>query len=239
MIYESSLRYLWKAVSDHDSRYALQAVKLDTERRVLVATDGHMLSVVDADRLIEKDEGNFLIPRDALIAADGFYRKQNAKSRIPIYIRKDGGAVVVNIGLSKREQRFPAISGDFPKWPEVIPKDLKSYGKCVTLNASRLLALTNTLQTEYRGVAREPAVELLINGTEKPIVVRVNGCSLGIMMPMRNNISAWDRQPRAFWEGRTAKAIAPTETPAEPSQPAPSSTPAPETQAAEDSPTQP
>lgn len=111
------------AVSTEESRYTLQAVKLDTENKCFVATDGHILACVPAET--GPEDHSALIGLDVmkqLRALDKQNKKVNGSVVLAI---TTNGKVTVSSLNSKSE--YPVTEGTFPNWQAVKPKMETSY----------------------------------------------------------------------------------------------------------------
>jgi DNA polymerase III sliding clamp (beta) subunit (PCNA family) len=199
--YGECLKNLWKCVAAEESRYTLQAVKIDAEKKVAVVTDGHCLAVKDITALLEPDEKTFLLPVKALKAARALWLEERARFRTknqkerdvrPIFIRATEDAVTVYIGASKRGQSFDMVTGQYPQW-EVVATEVKDHHKSVTLSLGILSNLVEAMR-EYKG---EDAVTFYTESPDKPVLVAVSGegKSYGILMPMRVD----HNKPTRFW----------------------------------------
>jgi hypothetical protein len=208
MKYSPTLRKLWKVNPDYESRYVLNAIYLDCEHGCAVATDGHGMAIVDATALIEQGEASFLIPVDALKAADRLLNKviQSAglkkknKPDVTVNIRAAGDAVTVSSPLTRRSETFDKLSGQFPQWDKVIPSAGDGWHQ-VCIDASLLLRLAEALD----GQRKEQGVTLFVKGESDAIVVAPTGPrflqSVGILMPRRD----LGQFPKPFWKKPAAQ----------------------------------
>lgn len=206
MKYSERLKNLWKATSVGKSRYTLGAVQIDTEKKIAVATDGHMLSIVDVADLLDPGEKTFLLPVDALKAARLLYleeKKKHPRGRVsemrPVKIQKTDDSVTVVVGSSKRGQSFDLMSGVYPSWDKVIP-DSKGYETSITFSIGLLCKLAESMRGDFK---MEDAVSLSVKAKDQTVIVTVNGNSpsYGLLMPMRTECHT----PKMFWmERKTA-----------------------------------
>ena len=114
-----------KAVSTDGTRYVLNHVYLDVEKKRAVATTGRILAVVPCD--IADDDVTGMIPVDAIKAA----RKVKG---LNIVVGANGNCETLN------GQTFKRPDGTFPKYEGVIPKHA-SGGIKISLNAKFLYQL--------------------------------------------------------------------------------------------------
>lgn len=207
MRYSEALKNLWKATTKYESRYALRAIKIDAENKVAVATDGHMLVIVDIESLLDPDDKSFLLPVDALKAARLLYLDEKKRDRTkfkkgmrPIVMRAVDDCVTVFIGASKRGQSFDLISGTYPEWEKVLPAKGKEYPTSITLSLGLLSSLVESMLGNYK---RDDAVTISVKSMEEAVLVAANGDfkSYGMLMPMRTEA----KKPTQFWKERNKK----------------------------------
>lgn len=202
MKYGECLKNLWKCVAVEDSRYTLQAIKIDAEKKVAVVTDGHCLAVKDITALLESDEKSFLLPVKALKAARALWLEERARFRTkadkqnkvrPIFIRATEDAVTVYIGASKRGQSFDIVTGQYPRWEEVV-KDHKDYKLSITLSVGLLVQLAEAMKGNF---ALHDGVSLMVKTEADPIILAVSTDekTYGLLMPMRYS----GQSPERFW----------------------------------------
>jgi DNA polymerase III sliding clamp (beta) subunit (PCNA family) len=210
MKYSERLKNLWKATSVEESRYTPRAVQIDAEKKIAVATDGHMLSIVDVKDLLDPEEKTFLLPVDALKAARLLYleeKKKHPRGRVsemrPVKIQKTDDSVTVVVGSSKRGQSFDLMNGVYPAWDKVIP-DAKGYETSITFSIGLLCKLAESMRGDFK---MEDTVSLSVKTKDHPVLVTVNGNSpsYGILVPMRTKHHA----PKMFWEPSPAPTTPP------------------------------
>lgn len=169
------------AVSQEESRYTLQAVKLDVEEKAMIATDGHILAYVPVETHAED--------HSALISLEAMKRiraiqKQNkiGRSEIPVKVQTNGKITVESID-SKSE--FPLTEGSFPNWQLVKPQ--MSGLPTIAIDAALLLKLAQALSGE--NTPKKAVVKLWIKDGASAIGVRVSGAgdseAWGVIMPVR------------------------------------------------------
>lgn len=196
MKYDERLKNLWKACSREKTRYILNAARLDCERKVIIATDGHMLAVLDVKDLIESDEKSLTIPVDALRAAQTFFMAEKRKAqklRKDIFIRGNGDSVTVTVGASKRGQSFEPETRTYPDWQAVCGGG-EGYKLVITVSAGLLMRLAESMRGNFKA---DDAVSLSVKDAQSAVLVAVNGnaTSCGILMPMRIT----PEMPTRFW----------------------------------------
>ena len=102
----TAARELAACCAKDELRPVLNGVQLDTRRRVLVASDGHVLRVVSLGAALTVDESaaaaSYIIPADII------------KSGRVVTITADGIAAT-------DKKSAPAIAGRFPNWAAVVP----------------------------------------------------------------------------------------------------------------------
>lgn len=109
------------SVGNYESRYILDAILLDVEQKVLVATDGHQLAVVPAEP--EKYDTTGIIPSKA------FRMAREAQRRVPKKMRRKNpvtlsvnGRVTIRSKYNDEAISVSRGKGQFPKWREAIEK---------------------------------------------------------------------------------------------------------------------
>lgn len=197
MRYDERLKNVWKACARYESRYALQAALVDPAKKVIIATDGHMLAVLDIGDLLEPEEKQFLIPVDVFKAAQSLFaaeKRKEKKLRKPIFIRSTDDAVTVTVGDSKRSQSFDKEIRTYPQW-ETVTCSTDGYKAEIVVSLSLLTALVDAMRGTYK---IEDSVTILVKDKEKPTIVTVGaqGKSYGMLMPMRSE----HVKPTRFWQ---------------------------------------
>lgn len=194
MKYDARIKKLWMLTSREASRYSLDFVHIDVSLKVAVATDGHAMTVVDVESLLEPEDKDFDIPRDALRAAAKMASSTGLREFIRI--RAIDGAVAVSMEGFKRSQIFDSQAGKFPKWDDVVPSEeslAKDYMLITTLDPE-LLSRVHEVVTAGGGYG----VSIYANeSTAAVVLVPVNSDhrSYSLAMPMRSSACA----PQAFW----------------------------------------
>jgi DNA polymerase III sliding clamp (beta) subunit (PCNA family) len=167
------------AAATESSRYTIQAVKLDVEKKRIMATDGYILAIVPCE-VSDKDQS-------ALISTDTIKQiramQKRAKS-IPVEVTTNGKAVAVGAGETAE---YELANGQFPNVDMVIPKGEGYEGGCtVCLNADLLLRLAKALQPEVDKWT-PPVVQLWIKDQSSSVLVKCskNPEAVGVIMPCR------------------------------------------------------
>lgn len=202
MKYAEKLKNLWKCASGDETRYFMNCISIDADKKVAVATDGHILAAIDITDLLETGEKSFLLPGEALKAAQqlltserGRWRSKNDKinKTRPVFIQATEDAVTVFVGTSRRGQSFDKPKKDFPKWEGIIPKQ-EGYGLGVELDPELLLKLADGIRS---GAFHKSGVSLFVKDEASPIVVSMGNDTktYGMTMLMRLGYSF----PKPFW----------------------------------------
>ena len=196
MKYAEKLKNLWKCASGgktrYSTRYSMTCISIDADKKVAVATDGHILAAIDITDLLETGEKSFLLPGEALKAAQQLLISERSRWRTkndklnktrPVFIQATEDAVTVFVSTSRRGQSFDKPKQDFPKWEGIIPKP-DGYGLGVTLDIELLLNLTDGIRS---GAFHKSGVSLFIKDKASPIVVSMGNDTktYGMMMSMR------------------------------------------------------
>lgn len=207
MKYGECLKNLWKCAAEEESRFALQFIQIDAEKKVAVVTDGHCLAVKDIAALLEPKEKSFLLPIKALKAARALWMEERARLRTlelkekdarPIFIRATKDAVTVYIGTSKRGQSFELAKGVYPNWEAVVERQPKDYKLAIMLSVGILLNLADAMRGNFN---LTDGVCLHVKEPADPVIVSVatDTQTFGVMMPMR----ADETKVSLFWQKRT------------------------------------
>jgi hypothetical protein len=179
------------ATSDCDTRYTLKAVHLDVDRKIMCATDGHILAVIPAE--IEPKDVTGLIPVRAFkVAREAIKRvkpklRQTASTAIQAF-RK----IIIRAPYHGESTVLQRPQGRFPiEWEKAIPK--ASGAPDVVFNIDLLNRLTESLRNPGQGCDR--TVRLWIDKSKRPsqaaILVSVGidqkqHPGVGVLMPARN-----------------------------------------------------
>jgi DNA polymerase III sliding clamp (beta) subunit (PCNA family) len=203
MKYSQALKGMWCGASKEESRYTLRAVYIDADKKAAVVTDGHLLAIMDVSDLLEDEEKSFLIPVDALRAADALFVKfkpRTAKAKAPdVFIRAAEDSVTVSVGGSRRSQSFDKMHGQFPQWAAVFPKETEKYTTSIFLSEELLLSLAKSLAGTEK---RSSGICLSVCDDKSVILVTRQSSmmggrkSCGLLMPMRDYSGA---KASAFW----------------------------------------
>jgi hypothetical protein len=179
----------------------IETIKIDADKKVAVATDGHCMAVIDVTDLLEPEEKSFLIPAPAVKAAQQllvterarFRSKEDKKKARPVFIRSSEDSVTVFVGGSRRGVSFDIPTGRFPQWERVVTKP-EGYKFGITVDAAILLRLTDAL---HNGPVRHQGVSLFVKDEKSPIIVSVesDSKSFALLMAQRGEY----KQPTPFW----------------------------------------
>lgn len=165
------------ATSQESSRYTLQAVKYDVEKRVFAATDGHILAVIPATTGGNPDDHSVLIGLDAMKQLRAIAKQSR---NIPPDIHTNGKIEVTSLGM---KTELPVTEGQFPNYEAVKPK---FEGKpTIAFDASLLLRLAQALSE--KNTPKQARVQLWITDNKSVIGVKVsdNPDGWGALMPVR------------------------------------------------------
>lgn len=184
------------AVSAEESRYTLQAIKLDTENKCFVATDGHILACVPAE--VSADDHSVLIGLDT-------WKQLRAIAKQNKYVQPEvatNGKVTVESAGCKSE--FPLAEGQYPNWQAVKPKmdspvswedvkpemDAKTgryrVGGPLTIGIDAALLLKLAQAISENNTSKRAIVKLVIKDDKSGVGVQVSGSDAwGVIMPVR------------------------------------------------------
>lgn len=102
------------AVSSEATRYTIQAVKLDVEKKKLIATDGHIMAVVPCT--VDENDHSGLIGVDAVkLIRDITKRQKYGQPTVNV-----NGKIEI-VGANETATAIP-VEGSFPNWEAVVPK---------------------------------------------------------------------------------------------------------------------
>lgn len=158
--------------SKDTTRMHLVRVQLDTENKVLVATDGHRLIATPIADCSDDHTGP--IDPEVLHAA----RKAASKQR-----DSDGATLAANgcVRLSNGVTHLrPGDASDFPPWQRVIPREASDIKATVCVDSEYLASL-------FKACGKR-RVLIEVRGELDPIVFRMDGDlgeTIAVIMPMR------------------------------------------------------
>lgn len=164
------------AASTESSRYTLQAVKLDVEKKRMMATDGHILAIVPCE--VSADDHSALISTDSIKRIRAMQKRAKL---VPVQVRTNGKVTAVAPGETAE---YDLSTGTFPNVDAVIPA---TDGPCtICINAELLLRLATAL-TPDMDKHNPPIVKLWIKDAHSSILVKTskNPDAVGVMMPCR------------------------------------------------------
>lgn len=181
----STLKGVLMAASDEDIRYYLNGIYADTERQMLVATDGHVEML--ARHSMDATVAPFVIPREAIENILKLGGKQQPLIEVRIAATRDdkGTQRTITLTVPQGSVSAPEIDGRFPDYARVIPT--QPNNEPAQFNPALLARLQMAFST----------VQNLRKGGHAFINIRYNGptsaaliaCSdpnyLGVLMPWR------------------------------------------------------
>jgi len=199
MKYDKRLNGIWKCCSRVMSRYPLGSARFDADKKLVVATDGRILTAVNVSDLVDSAEASFYLPLEALKFAQSLLKKDSPVVRI----EAKGDVVAVSHGGLDLRLYYPPANADFPKWESATPDSMEGYKACVTLSAELLLSLSDALRGDKDQVN---GVSLWVKDSLSQVVIthpRIKG-KYAVMMPMRGVV----QEPKKFWVSEEKKAVA-------------------------------
>lgn len=183
-----------EAAADRDVRFYLNGVLLDTERKALVATDGHCLVILgQAFENFEPEVPSFIIPRDALERVIKLTNKNETSVFVEIENRTEKAAE--NDTTPKRKITLRAcggivetveIDGKFPEYSRIVPTS--PNGKISQFDP-RLIALMSAAVrfAQDKGKNDPCMLHLSHNGESGPSLVTCpDPTFVGVIMPWRH-----------------------------------------------------
>lgn len=155
------------AMSDDVTRYYLRGAYLDREIGQLVATNGHLMLVCDADARIDgypEDRKGIIIPDGFVNAVIFLAGRLKEEPEFTVRANESCSSEAIVARFEEIEVAFPPISGGFPDWRRVIPEP--SGG--MTLNVRRDDLLQVAKEAISMGYGRNvPCMVFSQTGTDK------------------------------------------------------------------------
>lgn len=202
MIYTklSTLRALANLAAEKDIRYYLCGllIEANTEQTRVVATNGHVMGVMNNNARDLGEQGNeitspvsFIIPIDAIkmLKPAG-----NKLDQVSITIERDGSGLVlrgvINV-LGGASVNFTAVDGKFPDYVRVIPD--KVTGEVAQFNPDYIA----DFKKAYKLLGAK-TFHIHHNGHGGAIVDFARDDFLGIMMPLRTGAEGLTYNPSQF-----------------------------------------
>jgi hypothetical protein len=198
MLLNRSVLNLAKLASKEASRYSLQAIAIEKDQAIV--TDGHIMVKVQsapvADDLFPAVAGlehrtfqngdQVLVHRDAALAALKAIPK---KTTIPVLCNAamgtDGKLYTTdleNVGQFKHE-----VTGQFPRWRDVMPKADAPVTATIAFNARKMIQLCQYMVEN--GDARQPKVKLTVYDAQSAMKLEGKTADgqdvIMILMPVR------------------------------------------------------
>ena len=181
--FSSSLEKVLYAVSNDETRPVLTGVLtiLEKGEMTLVATDGFRLSRKKLKLKSVKDEGQLIIPKNALSEIS---RLAGSDEALSFSYKKADNQIIVGVGDSVLASRV--IEGEFPDFEKIIPKDTKikvDLDKEEVLRAVKLASViardaANVVKLEISEGEVKLEAESSATGTQKTkIDAKVKGLS--------------------------------------------------------------
>lgn len=171
------------AVSPEQSRYTINAVKLDVANKKLVATDGHILAAVPVE--VDAEDHSALIGIDAIKSIRDIAKRDKVVPAVNV-----NGKIEV-VGLGTRAEHA-TVEGSFPDYERVIPH---IEGKpTISFDVNLLVRLVDALRSEPGKKNGCKRVSLWIQDESHAIVVKAMRPSdssthyeesVGVMLPVR------------------------------------------------------
>lgn len=166
------------AASQEQSRYTLQAVKIDVERKRVMATDGHILAIVPLEQVSPEDHSTLI----SLETVKNI-RAMQKRAKFPVKVSTNGKVVAECLG--ERLEAEP-VNGTFPNADAVIPKF--EGPPTISFDVNLLKRLSAALHSDT-SKGRPQHVSLWIKDGQSPILVKSTSeedkQAIGVLMPVR------------------------------------------------------
>lgn len=162
------------AAGTEQSRYTLQAVKLDVANKRMLATDGHILAIVPVE--VSETDHDGLLTVDSIKQARKLHKSAKGISEMSV-----NGKFTVKTGAQSAE--FDLTTGQFPNVDAVVRKC--EGPPTITFNVDLLLRLAKAVaEKKYDGTR---VVSLWIKGANDSIIVKgeIGNEAVGVLMPCR------------------------------------------------------
>lgn len=185
-----------------DIRSYLNGVLVEATDRYtrLVATDGHMLAIINLGVIVEPFRA--IIPNDAvdlaLRLAPRIVTSGPGKGRAADIVLT---TAPFSLSVGKLSVGFAPIDGDFPKYAQTVPA--KCSGTPCYVNPHFFMRFVKAAEV-YKGKGRSYYPTLEQNGDGAAIVHGIHDDCLGLIMPMRQDARG-KGQPKWFTEQEIAK----------------------------------
>jgi hypothetical protein len=161
------------AASTEQSRFTLQAVKLDVEHKRMMATDGHIGAIVPCE--VEEGDQSAMLSLESIKQIRAMQRRSKA---VPVTIKTNGKAIVTGNGETVEYELVP---GQFPNLDMVMTK--VEGAATITLDVALLLRLAQALNPV--ATTKKAIVSLWIKDPQSSFGVRSGSVGQGVMMPSR------------------------------------------------------
>ena len=173
----TALYNMTNSVSTDQTRYDLTGVYIDAEKKQLVATDGHQLSIMPYN-----DMESVQITGSATIPADFIKKAKRAAKKIVAKIKISKEKTTID--LMGETMQCNNLEGTFPDYNAIIPKS-NSNNTTLHFNADLLTKINKALgNTKGTG-----GVTLEFTDKLSPILIKQlsdDKPGMGVLMPMKS-----------------------------------------------------
>jgi len=164
------------AVSQEESRYTINAVQFDAEKKRFLATDGHIGAIIPASSVEPEDHSG-------LIATDTIKKLRAMQKPLKggwLPVRMNGKVTAEAFG-EKIEHKY--VDGQFPNLDAVMPKF--QGAPTVSLDAALLLRLAQALHES--ATPKTARVSIWIKDANSCVGVKIEDSpqAYGVIMPCR------------------------------------------------------
>lgn len=166
------------ACSIEESRYTLQAVKLDVEKKRMLATDGHILAVVPVE--VSPEDHTGLISLDTMKALRDMQR--SAKS---VSVEVKVNSHITAEWQGQKIEHYP-VTGQFPNCDAVIPK--VEPQSTINLDIDLLMRLADAIKPRDTGKYKKARIlRLHIIDKQSLVLVKANDTeAYGVIVSCRD-----------------------------------------------------
>lgn len=161
------------AAATDNSRYTLQAVKLDVPNRRIMATDGHILAIVPCE--VAEDDHSVLISTESM---KNMRAIQKRAKHVPVNIRTNGK---VTVTAPSENAEYEVTTGTFPNVDMVVREF--TGAATITLNVDLLMRLAKAMVPKGNNLI----VSLYVKDAQSSVMVKAGNApdAVGVTMPCR------------------------------------------------------
>ncbi|MFZ9189596.1 MAG: hypothetical protein ACO204_00665 [Schleiferiaceae bacterium] len=192
----NALRAARTHAAEHDVRYYLNGLYIDTTAGRIVATDGHRLFACDGPK---SEVPPLIIPNSLVDAAlaqfKGLYARGKELGAVHVEMTVDGDNLSIKTPVGVVSEK--AIDGRFPDYKAAVPKadDLGDFAPCgmnpaYAYDAVDAIKIYRNANKKVRNSSEESGGYIYTRGELPAIVTDGAGGCVAVVMPMRLTVDA-------------------------------------------------